>query len=73
MNRSILHVARTISCMALVALSACQQEAPAKAAPAGAHAARIQTETAGAEAAGEGAPGYDRRVDVVQLVAINPI
>jgi peptidoglycan-associated lipoprotein len=34
---------------------------------------RIQTESAGAEAAGEGAPGYDRRVDVVQLVAINPI
>jgi outer membrane protein OmpA-like peptidoglycan-associated protein len=34
---------------------------------------RIETESAGAERAGEGAPGYDRRVDVVQLVAINPI
>jgi peptidoglycan-associated lipoprotein len=34
---------------------------------------RIETESAGAERAGEGAPGYDRRVDVVQMVAINPI
>ena len=34
---------------------------------------RIETESAGAERAGEGAPGYDRRVDIVQLVAINPI
>jgi len=35
--------------------------------------ARIEVESAGAERAGEGAPGYDRRVDVVQMVAINPI
>jgi outer membrane protein OmpA-like peptidoglycan-associated protein len=34
---------------------------------------RIETESAGAQRAGEGAPGYDRRVDVVQMVAINPI
>ena len=40
---------------------------------AGVDANRIETESAGAERAGEGAPGYDRRVDVVQMVAINPI
>lgn len=40
---------------------------------AGVDASRIETESAGAEQAGEGAPGYDRRVDVVQLVAIKPI
>jgi outer membrane protein OmpA-like peptidoglycan-associated protein len=34
---------------------------------------RIETESAGSARAGEGAPGYDRRVDVVQMVAINPI
>lgn len=39
----------------------------------GVDASRIETESAGAERAGEGAPGYDRRVDVVQLVAVNPI
>jgi outer membrane protein OmpA-like peptidoglycan-associated protein len=39
----------------------------------GVDAARIDTASAGAEKAGEGAPGYDRRVDVVQLVAIHPI
>jgi outer membrane protein OmpA-like peptidoglycan-associated protein len=39
----------------------------------GVDANRIQTESAGAEGAGEGAPGYDRRVDVVQLVAVHPI
>lgn len=41
----------------------------------GVDAARIETESAGAEKAGEGegAPGYDRRVDVVQLVVIHPI
>lgn len=39
----------------------------------GVDANRIDTQSAGAEQAGEGAPGYDRRVDVVQLVALNPI
>ncbi len=39
----------------------------------GVDASRIETESAGAERAGEGAPGYDRRVDVVQLVTVNPI
>lgn len=39
----------------------------------GVDAGRIETESAGAEKGGEGAPGYDRRVDVVQLVAIHPI
>jgi outer membrane protein OmpA-like peptidoglycan-associated protein len=40
---------------------------------AGVDPSRIETESAGPERAGEGAPGYDRRVDVVQMVAINPI
>jgi outer membrane protein OmpA-like peptidoglycan-associated protein len=39
----------------------------------GVDAARIDVESAGAEQAGEGAAGYDRRVDIVQLVAIHPI
>jgi outer membrane protein OmpA-like peptidoglycan-associated protein len=39
----------------------------------GVDASRIETQSAGAEQAGEGAPGYDRRVDVVQLVVIKPI
>ena len=39
----------------------------------GVDASRIETESAGSVRAGEGAPGYDRRVDVVQMVAINPI
>ncbi|HEV8549685.1 MAG TPA: OmpA family protein [Polyangiaceae bacterium] len=39
----------------------------------GVDASRIETQSAGAEQAGEGAAGYDRRVDVVQLVALNPI
>lgn len=40
---------------------------------AGVDANRIETQSAGAEQAGEGAAGYDRRVDVVQLVVIKPI
>lgn len=39
----------------------------------GVDASRIEVQSAGAERAGEGAAGYDRRVDVVQLVALNPI
>ncbi len=39
----------------------------------GVDAGRIDIESAGPEGAGEGAPGYDRRVEVVQLVAIKPI
>jgi outer membrane protein OmpA-like peptidoglycan-associated protein len=40
---------------------------------AGVDAGRIETESAGAAAASDGKPGYGRRVDVVQLVALNPI
>jgi len=39
----------------------------------GVDASRIETQSAGEDDAGEGAPGYDRRVDVVQLVAFHPI
>jgi OmpA-OmpF porin, OOP family len=39
----------------------------------GVDASRIETQSAGEERAGDGAPGYDRRVDVVQLVTFHPI
>ena len=39
----------------------------------GVDASRIETQSAGAERAGEGAPGYDRRVDVVQMVVLTPL